>query len=202
MTVDTYQVGREVRRIVTEPIRILLVDDDAIFRTRLSRALGSRGFAPFEAENAEKALEVARLSRPSRAIVDLRMPGRSGLELIVDLAALDPSMQILVLTGYGSIATAVEAVRRGAIDYLSKPVDTEQILAVFERDAGTGGGGAAGAEAHPHVAESAPSLARVEYEHIQRILVECGGNISEAARRLGIHRRSLQRKLSKLPPFE
>ena len=185
---------------MTEPIRILLVDDDSIFRTRLSRALASRGFAPFEAENAEKAVEVARSSRPSRAIVDLRMPGRSGLELIVDLAAMDPSMQILVLTGYGSIATAVEAVRRGAIDYLSKPVDTEQILAVFDRDAGTGSGGAAGTE--PHVAESAPSLARVEYEHIQRILVECGGNISEAARRLGIHRRSLQRKLSKLPPFE
>lgn len=211
MTGETYQVGREVRRNVTEPIRILLVDDDAIFRTRLSRALGSRGFAPFEAENAERALEVARSSRPSRAIVDLRMPGRSGLELIVDLAALDPSMQILVLTGYGSIATAVEAVRRGAIDYLSKPVDTEQILAVFERESGASGGShgaggagsAGGGEAgHVPVAESAPSLARVEYEHIQRILVECGGNISEAARRLGIHRRSLQRKLSKLPPFE
>ena len=180
-------------------IRILLVDDDATFRTRLSRAMASRGFETFEADRAETAVEVARQARPSRAIVDLKMPGKSGIELISELFALDSEMQIVVLTGYGSIATAVEAVRRGAIDYLSKPVDTEQILAAFDRDAG-------GAESPNAVAAAAseppPSLARVEYEHIQRILADCGGNISEAARRLGIHRRSLQRKLSKLPPLE
>ena len=179
-------------------IKILLVDDDATFRTRLSRALASRGFETHEADSAEKAVEVAKEVRPSRAIVDLRMPGKSGIELISDLFTLDSEMQIVVLTGYGSIATAVEAVRRGAIDYLSKPVDTEQILASFDRD--TGG--------EPSPAEKSvqnevpPTLARVEYEHIQRVLADCAGNISEAARRLGIHRRSLQRKLSKLPPLE
>ena len=181
-----------------ERIRILLVDDDATFRTRLARALASRGFETFEADRADSAVEVAKQAKPSRAIVDLRMPGKSGIELISDLFALDSEMQIVVLTGYGSIATAVEAVRRGAIDYLSKPVDTEQILASFERDAG---GEPSPAEKSVQ-AEPPPSLARVEYEHIQRILADCGGNISEAARRLGIHRRSLQRKLSKLPPLE
>jgi two-component system response regulator RegA len=137
---------------------------------------------------------VAQEQRPQRAIVDLRMPGMTGLELIDALVKIDAAMQILVLTGYGSIATAVEAVRLGAIDYLSKPVDTEQILAAFDRDGETAGLAA--------VSETPPSLARVEYEHIQRVLSECGGNISEAARRLGIHRRSLQRKLTKLPPLD
>ncbi|HEX8520771.1 MAG TPA: response regulator, partial [Tepidisphaeraceae bacterium] len=140
------------------------------------------------------AVVVAQEQRPQRAIVDLRMPGMTGLELIDALVKIDAAMQILVLTGYGSIATAVEAVRLGAIDYLSKPVDTEQILAAFDRDGETAGLAA--------VSETPPSLARVEYEHIQRVLSECGGNISEAARRLGIHRRSLQRKLTKLPPLD
>jgi two-component system response regulator RegA len=117
---------------------------------------------------------------------------------------IDENIQILVLTGYGSIATAVEAVRRGAIDYLNKPVDTEQILAVFEREnsapaASSAPGAATSTSA---VNDGTPSLARVEWEHIQRVLNDCGGNISEAARQLGIHRRSLQRKLSKLPPLE
>lgn len=172
---------------------ILVVDDDATFRSRLVRALGARGYTTFEAADGDRALAVAREKRPERAVLDLRMPGMSGLALIAELVKIDADMQILVLTGYGSIATAVEAVRLGAINYLSKPVDTDQILAAFDRegDAGT-----------PAVAETAPSLARVEYEHIQRVLSDCGGNISEAARRLGIHRRSLQRKLSKLPPLD
>ena len=176
--------------------KILVVDDDATFRTRLTRALASRGFETCEAGDVETAARVAREQRPGRAIVDLRMAGQSGLELIPQLAELDPEMQIVVLTGYGSIATAVEAVRRGAIDYLNKPVDAEQILAAFERDGEPAPGAA------PAPADVPPSLARVEWEHIQRTLADCGGNISEAARRLGIHRRSLQRKLSKLPPTE
>lgn len=192
--------------------KILVVDDDATFRGRLVRALASRGFETHEARDAQAAVELARAVRPGRAIVDLRMPGKSGIDLIPELVAIDPDMQVLVLTGYGSIATAVEAVRRGAIDYLSKPVDTEQILAVFERDgsaAATGGGDAppaavtgASGTAGGALPETPPSLARVEWEHIQRVLADCRGNISEASRRLGIHRRSLQRKLAKLPPLE
>jgi two-component system response regulator RegA len=178
--------------------KILVVDDDATFRTRLVRALTSRGFETHEAADVDSAVARARELKPQRAIVDLRMPGgKSGLDLITELMAVDEEIDILVLTGYGSIATAVEAVRRGAIDYLQKPVDTEQILAVFDRE-----GGPAVGNATTDVSDSKPSLARVEWEHIQRVLSDCGGNISEAARQLGIHRRSLQRKLSKLPPLE
>ena len=101
-----------------------------------------------------------------------------------------PGIQIVVLTGYGSIPTAVEAVRRGAINYLTKPLDADQILAAFDK------------ESEPASVDGIPSLARVEWEHIQRILHDCDGNISLAARKLGLHRRSLQRKLSKLPPLE
>ncbi|MEA2710169.1 MAG: two-component system, response regulator RegA [Phycisphaerales bacterium] len=173
---------------------ILVVDDDATFRTRLVRALSSRGYETFEAGDVDAGIARARQLKPARAIVDLRMPGKSGLDLISALMEIDDDIQILVLTGYGSIATAVEAVRRGAIDYLSKPVDTEQILAVFDRESAT--------SVAMEVTEAKPSLARVEWEHIQRVLSDCGGNISEAARQLGIHRRSLQRKLSKLPPLE
>jgi len=173
---------------------ILVVDDDATFRTRLVRALTSRGYETFEAGDVDSAIARAKQLKPARAIVDLRMPGKSGLDLISALIEIDEEIQILVLTGYGSIATAVEAVRRGAIDYLNKPVDTEQILAVFDREHATASA--------TDVTEAKPSLARVEWEHIQRVLSDCGGNISEAARQLGIHRRSLQRKLSKLPPLE
>lgn len=175
--------------------RTLVVDDDQIFRTRLVRALGSRGFEVFAAANAEEGIILARRHQPARAIVDMRMPGMGGLDLITELARIDPDIEIVVLTGYGSIATAVEAVRRGARDYLTKPVDTDQILQAFERDPDTNGNGAA-------ATEPTPSLARVEWEHIQRILADCGGNISQAARKLGIHRRSLQRKLQKLPPLD
>ncbi len=181
---------------------ILVVDDDATFRTRLVRALTTRGFNTVEAGDVDSAIAAARQHRPARAIVDLRMPGKSGLDLISALMEVDEEIQILVLTGYGSIATAVEAVRRGAIDYLNKPVDTEQILAVFDRESAGAGAGENATSSATEVTEAKPSLARVEWEHIQRVLSDCGGNISEAARQLGIHRRSLQRKLSKLPPLE
>jgi two-component system response regulator RegA len=169
----------------------LVVDDDDAFRTRLVKALQSRGLDARGAASANDALDLAIEMRPHAAIIDLRMPGMSGLELVSELSSRAPGIQMVVLTGYGSIATAVEAVRRGAVNYLTKPLDTDQILAAFER------------EAEPlAVPASAPSLARVEWEHIQRILHDCNGNISLAARTLGLHRRSLQRKLGKLPPLE
>ena len=171
-----------------------MVDDDHAFRTRLVRALAARGHAAHGAGTVDEALEVAGRVRPTAAVVDLKMPGgKSGLELVPRLVEQFPGIQVVVLTGYGSIATAVEAVRKGAMNYLSKPLDADQILAAFEPETE---GAAVGVEEPP------PSLARVEWEHIQRILSDCGGNISLAARRLGIHRRSLQRKLGKLPPLE
>ncbi len=178
---------------------ILVVDDDQIFRNRLVRALQTRLYTIYAAASFEEAVVLARRHAPPRAIVDMRMPSMNGastntagLDLITELAKIDPDIDIVVLTGYGSIATAVEAVRRGARDYLTKPVDTDQILAAFERER----------EHEAPAPDAAPSLARVEWEHIQRILADCAGNISQAARKLGIHRRSLQRKLSKLPPLE
>ncbi len=179
---------------------ILVVDDDAIFRQRLERAFTRRGWETYAAESGEAGVTIAQRVRPQRAIVDLRMPGMGGLELIRQLHQIDPGMRIIVLTGYGSIATAVEAVHRGAIDYLTKPVDTEQIIAAFARHENRDKADAD--EPADITPENIPSLARVEYEHIQRILNDCGGNISATARKLGIHRRSLQRKLNKLPPLE
>ena len=131
--------------------------------------------------------------RPRLAVVDLRMPGRSGLEVVRDLKEVDSATKVVVLTGYGSIATAVDAVRLGATNYLPKPADADDIIAAFTR------GDAQPLEGSP-TEYKAPTLARAEWEHINRVLGDCGGNISEAARRLGIHRRSLQRKLQKYPP--
>lgn len=172
---------------------MLLVDDDAPLRERLARALAARGFVVRTAGSAEEALALTSSDSPEYAVVDLRMPGTGGLELLQALRERDPATQVLVLTGYGSIATAVQAMRQGATGYLPKPVDADDVVAAFAQadgapPVGTGGG------------EETPSLARVEWEHIQRVLADCAGNVSEAARRLGVHRRSLQRKLQKYPP--
>lgn len=177
---------------------VLLVDDDEAFRQRLSRALRDRGYEVRTADGYDTALTLARADAPEYAVVDLRMPGRSGLEVVRDLAAIDPSMRIVILTGYGSIATAVDAVRLGAVQYLPKPADADDLVAAFQR--------AELPPLSPPAAAagdySAPSLARAEWEHIQRVLRDCRGNISEAARRLGLPRRSLQRKLGKHPPVQ
>jgi two-component system response regulator RegA len=176
--------------------RLLVVDDDETFRARLARALGERGFEVLAAADPAAALAAAREARPAYAVVDLKMPGGSGLDLVRDLAALDPGLRIVVLTGYGSIASAVEAMRRGAHHYLSKPADADEIIAALKRDADVPAAGAPAAAA----AEPPPTLARAEWEHLSRILADVGGNISEAARRLGITRRTLQLKLKKDPP--
>lgn len=174
---------------------VLIVEDEERFRSRLARAFRERGFDTREASDYESALAAARDESPEYLLVDLRMPGRSGLDVVRDVKELDPGTTAVILTGYGSIATAIEAVRLGAADYLTKPADVESILAAFQRaEAGAtplapGDGGEV----------SVPSLARVEWEHISRVVSDCGGNISKAARLLGIHRRSLQRKLGKLP---
>ena len=175
---------------------ILIVDDDDTFRHRLTRALRDRGFDAREAADGAEATSNARQDSPEMAVVDLRMQGASGLEVLQQLRAIDPATRILMLTGYGSIATAVEAMRLGAVGYLTKPVDVDELLAAFARI------DAQKPEDPPRsaAAVTTPSLARTEWEHIQRVLADCSDNVSEAARRLGIHRRSLQRKLGKDPP--
>jgi two-component system response regulator RegA len=176
---------------VTAGGAILLVDDDEVFRERLARALRGRGYDVATAADHGGALVAAGAHKPDYAVVDLRMPGLSGLALIAPLHAIAPGARIVVLTGYGSITSAVEALRAGAHDYLSKPVDADQVIAALT--------GEAAPRAEVAVPPS-PTLARAEWEHIQRILADTNQNISEAARRLGITRRTLQLKLKKYPP--
>ncbi len=175
-----------------EPVA-LIVDDDDVFRERLSRAFSSRGWTAWTASGAEQALVLIGEHRPDLVLVDLKMPGKDGLDLIPDLRRVEPEAVIVVLTGYGSIATTLAATKLGADHYLSKPADMDQILAVYERIC-------AGSDSGESIPASVPSLARVEWEHIQRVLTDCHGNITQAAKLLGIHRRSLQRKLLKYPP--
>ncbi len=178
---------------MSERHSILLVDDDDVFRRRLARAFVDRDYDVRIAGNYDEAVASARRDAPEYAVVDLRMPGCSGLELVCALKEIDPATKTVVLTGYGSIATAIDAIRLGATYYLAKPADVDDIIAAFAR-------GESPPLNPPDAGYQAPSLARAEWEHINRVLSDCGGNISEAARRLGIHRRSLQRKLQKYPP--
>jgi two-component system response regulator RegA len=173
---------------VSEPGAILLVDDDEVFRERLARALRDRGHPVVTAGDGPSALSAAGAQKFDFAVLDLRMPGPTGLSLIAPVRDAAPGVRVVVLTGYGSITSAVEALRAGAHDYLSKPVDADQVIAALT-----------GEPVHPAEA-AAPSLARAEWEHIQRVLADCHHNISEAARRLGITRRTLQLKLKKYPP--
>jgi two-component system response regulator RegA len=173
----------------------LIVDDDEVFRSRLCRAFRLRGWEAYEAGDAATALEKARDAAPDLAVVDLRLAGESGLDVVRGLRALDTTLSIIMLTGYGSIATALEAVKCGADHYLGKPADVDQILSAFAAVS-------ASPASDTRPPETVPSLARVEWEHVQRVLADCGGNVSQAARLLGMHRRSLQRKLSKYPPRE
>ena len=172
---------------------ILLVDDTLILRDRLAIALQQRGFRVSTAGNFDEAIEVFRRNPTDLAVLDLRMPGRSGLDLLRKLLQLKPDTRIIMLSGFGSIPASIDAVRAGAINFLSKPADADDILSAFIR--GDEPSVPQGAVSFP-----APSLARNEWEHIHRVLADCGNNISEAARRLGIHRRSLQRKLRKRAP--
>jgi len=168
---------------------MLLVDDDVRFRERLGRAFAERGYDVRSADTHAAAMRVADTETIDRAVVDLRMPGPHGLEVIRGLLEKQSAMQIVVLTAYGSIATAVEAVRLGAVDYLTKPCHADRVQSAFERTP----------PSEAAAAFEIPSLARLEHEHIERVLTECGGNVSKAARVLGVHRRTLQYKLAKFP---
>ena len=172
---------------------MLLVDDEEVFRKRLALALSRRGFSVHEAGDVDEALALLATVAPDMALIDLRMPGRSGLELVAEAKRLHPQIRIVVLTGYGSIATASQAIKLGALNYLPKPADVDEILQAFAEDDDL-------ALTVDSEELTPPSLARVEWEHIQRVLTDCEGNISEAARKLNIHRRSLQRKLFKFAP--
>lgn len=174
---------------VDERPTLLLVDDDADFREVMSGALARRGFDVTTAGSAAEAEAAAKSSVFEYALVDVRMPETSGLELVPRLREIDEGTRIVMLTGYGTIKNAVDAIKLGAIDYLMKPVDAATCEATL-----------LGRTAPEPAPEDVPSLDRVEWEYLQRVIADCDGNISEAARRLRMHRRSLQRKIAKNPP--
>jgi two-component system response regulator RegA len=180
----------ETRTAQSEPACLLLIDDDATFCQVMGRALSRRGFTVATAHDSTVALQLAQITTPDYAVVDLNLAGDSGLNLIPHLLALDSMTRIVVLTGYASIATAVEAIKLGAVNYLAKPADADQVLAAF---ASTSGNPAASVSLRPL------SVNRLEWEHIQQVLLNNNGNISATARQLGMHRRTLQRKLAKRP---
>ena len=167
---------------------LLLVDDDAVFCEVMGRALRRRGFEVAMAHDAESALGIAEADPPEYALVDLKMPGESGLTLVRQLHAIEPATRIVVLTGYASIATAVEAIKLGARHYLAKPANTDEIEAAFEKTQG---------DTEVQLTERTTSIKTLEWERIHETLAETGFNISETARRLGMHRRTLARKLGK-----
>ena len=168
---------------------LLLVDDDTTFCKVLSAALERRGFAVTVAHNVEQAAPIAEASPPEFAVVDLKMGGAPGLVLVKLLHELDPNTRIVVLTGYASIATAVEAIKLGATQYLSKPANADEIVAAFDH----------APDSNAPLKTQPAQIERLEWEHIQRVLREHEGNISATARALNMHRRTLQRKLAKPP---
>ena len=172
--------------------KLLLVDDDAPLRRSLTRALERRGFAVLPAEGLAEGRMLAREHRPEFAVLDMRLAEGSGLDLLKMLREVRPEVRIVIVTGYGNIATAVAAIKAGAADYLAKPVDADDVVAALLR---TGQG-------LPPPRDNPMSADRVRWEHIQRVFEQCNRNVSETARRLNMHRRTLQRILNKRAPRE
>lgn len=170
--------------------KIILVDDEIHFVELLSRALTRQGYSVDIANNVESAMSLVSDNQYSFAVVDLRIGDESGLSVVKQLKQISPDTRIVMLTGYASIATAVEAIKLGATHYLTKPADVEDIIAAFDKEAG---------DEQVKPAENPISVQRLEWEHIQKVLQEHDGNISAAARALNMHRRTLQRKLQKKP---
>ena len=172
---------------------LLIVDDDTTFSSILGRALIRRGYQVFTAENAAEAVKLCKQHQPQQAVLDLKLETESGLNILPQLKDAHPDIQMLILTGYSSISTAVEAIKMGAVNYLCKPAGVDDILTAFGNTA-----------PNPKIAikDTPPSVDRLEWEHIQKVLAENNGNISATARSLGMHRRTLQRKLLKRPVKE
>lgn len=169
---------------------MLVVDDDVTFCKVLAAAMAKRGFAVRTAYNVEEAYELARQEPPEFVVLDLKMPGDSGLALVQRIKNLDSHTRIVILTGYASVATAVEAIKLGATHYLTKPADADEIVQAFWQEGGN---------AEIPVGDQRPSVDRLEWEYIQQVLNDHDGNISATARAMGMHRRTLQRKLQKRP---
>jgi two-component system response regulator RegA len=171
---------------------LLIVDDDEPFRQRLARAMENRGFDVMTASSVREGTDAAKAGSPAFAVLDLRLSDGSGLDIVPVIQETRPESRIVMLTGYGNIATAVAAVKAGALDYLAKPADADAIEAAL----------LANGDSLPPPPENPMSADRVRWEHIQRVYEQCDRNVSETARRLNMHRRTLQRILSKKAPRE
>ncbi|MDQ7018561.1 MAG: ActR/PrrA/RegA family redox response regulator transcription factor [Robiginitomaculum sp.] len=169
---------------------LLILDDDAPFRTRLGRALTARGFIVSAVSTVAEAMDIARMNPPAFAVLDMRLEDGNGLEVVNDLHTRRPDCRVIMLTGYGNIATAVAAVKAGAIDYLAKPADADDVVKALLAMPGSA----------PEPPVNPMSADRVRWEHIQRVYELCNHNVSETARRLNMHRRTLQRILAKRAP--
>lgn len=169
---------------------LLILDDDAPLRTRLRRAMETRGFTVMDAGNVSDGIDLVRKAAPAYAILDMKLDDGTGLSLVPELRKKRSDCRIIMLTGFGNIATAVAAVKAGALDYLPKPADPDQIVAALVQTDGD----------LPPPPQDPMSADRVRWEHIQRVYEQCGRNVSETARRLRMHRRTLQRILSKHAP--
>jgi two-component system response regulator RegA len=169
---------------------LLILDDDLAYRTRLARAMEQRGFEVTAVASVAEATEIATKTPPAYAVLDLRLEDGSGLTVVETLNRVRPDCRVVMLTGYGAIATAVAAVKAGAIDYLAKPADPEDIVKAL----------LAAPDATPEPPDNPMSADRIRWEHIQRVYELCGHNVSETARRLNMHRRTLQRILAKRAP--
>ena len=187
---ETVAVGNESGGATDEERTLLLVDDDAPFLGRLARAMEGRGYTVAQAGSVADGIRLAQSGKPRFAVVDLRLDDGNGLEVVAALHEVREDARVIVLTGYGNIATAVEAVKLGAVDYLSKPADADDVEAALLAEPG--------AKADPP--ENPMSADRVRWEHIQRVYELCNRNVSETARRLNMHRRTLQRILAKRAP--
>jgi len=173
-----------------DEVRLLVIDDDEVYCSVLADAFKRRGYQVETASTEHEAIDKINQFEPELAVVDLRLEQSSGLHLIKLLKEKDQNTKIVMLTGYASIATAVEAVKLGANQYLTKPANADEILVALAQQ---------NADAEVSPAAQPLSVKRLEWEHMQKILLECDGNVSEAARRLNMHRRTLQRKLAKRP---
>lgn len=181
----------DMNRTEPEARTILVVDDDAPLRARLGRALESRGFSPTLAASVQEAVAALRTGAPEYAVVDMKLGDGAGLDVVHALREAGPDTRIVVLTGYGNIASAVAAVKAGVVDFLAKPADADDVARALLSDRAQ----------PPAQPERLMTPNRVRWEHIQRIFELCGGNVSETARRLGMHRRTLQRILGKRAPL-
>lgn len=176
-----------------EKPRLLLVDDDQTYCSVLAQALEKRGYEVLIANDVASGIELAESMVPEYAVIDLRISHESGLELVEKLISLDQNTQVIMLTGFASIATAVEAIKLGAVHYLTKPANADEIVNALHKNEG---------DSSVAVSENPLSVKRLEWEHLQKVLMQHDGNISAAARALNMHRRTLQRKLDKRPVRE